>query len=55
MNKKYNELNRKYKKALKLLDITIDWACEIIGGDEKTMKWDSPTIYYVCKEAEKLN
>jgi len=52
---KYNELKKKYKKALSLLDIACGWASEVIGGDEKTILEDSPTMYYVIKEAEKLN
>ena len=45
------ELEKKFKKALNLLDISTDWASEVVNGD---MKEDSPTMYYVCKEFEKL-
>ena len=53
-SKEYLKLEKKYKRVLNLLDVATDWASEVIGGDEETMKEESPTMYYVCKEFEKL-
>ena len=49
-NKKINKLKKDYNKALKLLNMACEWA-DKMGANEE----DSPTMYYVMKEAEKLN
>jgi hypothetical protein len=47
--KNYKELQKRYDKAIKLLDIALDWANEVISDED-----DSPTIKYVNKQFEKL-
>ena len=41
-----------YKKAMNLLELATGWAEEMVGSN---MKEDSPTMYHVSKEYEKLS